>query len=453
MKLSGKRIFGMGILILCCMLILLLGSLVLLSGVGNVRAGGDRVDATNCPPPAPGQSLKHQFRAVWIATVTNVDWPSANGLSIDQQKQEYIHLLDAVQSMNMNAVIVQIKPTADAFYPSKYGPWSEWPTGVQGKDPGYNPLAFMIEETHKRNLEFHAWFNPYRVSMQSDHNKLSADHPARQHLDWLVSYGGLYYNPGIPAVRDFIVGSIMEVVNNYDIDAVHMDDYFYPYPIAGQDFPDNATYQQYGAGKFANKGDWRRDNVNQLVHELATDIKQAKSYVKFGISPFGVWRNKATDPTGSDTTAGVQDYDDLYADIRIWIKNNWLDYIAPQIYWNIGFPPAAYEKLVNWWSKEVAGSHVHLYIGEAAYKIHANNAAWDNPEEIPNHFKLDLQYSAVKGNVFFSLKDLLKNPLGIKDRLSKDIYKDKALVPVMPWLGERSPCSVEGQNESARNQF
>jgi len=272
--------------------------------------------------------------------------------------------------------------------------------------------------------------------MQSDPNKLSADHPARQHPDWLVSYGGkLYYNPGMPAVRDFIVGSIMEVVNKYNIDAVHMDDYFYPYPIAGQDFPDNATYQQYGAGKFANKGDWRRDNVNQLVHELATDIKQAKSYVKFGISPFGVWRNKATDPTGSDTTAGVQNYDNLYADTRTWIKNNWLDYIAPQIYWNIGFPPAAYEKLVDWWSKEVAGSNVDLYIGEAAYKIHTNNAAWDNPEEIPNHFKLDRQYGAVKGNIFFSLKDLLRNPLGIKDRLANDIYKNKALVPVMPWLG------------------
>jgi len=444
MKLSGKSFLGTGVLILCCLFISLLGNLALLPGVCNVRAGGCSSDAADGPFSAQGQSPKRQLRAAWIATVTNIDWPSAPGLSVDQQKQEYLHLLDAVESMKMNTVIVQIKPMADSFYPSKYGPWSQWLTGVQGKDPGYNPLAFMIQETHKRHLEFHAWFNPYRVSMQSDPNKLSADHPARQHPDWLVSYGGkLYYNPGIPAVRNFLVDSIMEVVSTYDIDAVHMDDYFYPYPIAGQDFSDNATYQQYGAGKFATKADWRRDNVNQLVHELATDIKEVKPYVKFGISPFGVWRNKVTDPTGSDTSAGVQDYDDLYADTRTWIKNNWLDYIAPQIYWNIGFPPAAYEKLVDWWSKEVAGHNIHLYIGEAAYKIHANNAAWNNPEEIPNHFKLDSQYSTVKGNIFFSLKDLLKNPLGIKDRLSKDIYKNKALVPVMPWL-QGSHRSADG---------
>ncbi|GER90771.1 hypothetical protein KDW_49330 [Dictyobacter vulcani] len=232
-------------------------------------------------------------------------------------------------------------------------------------------------------------------------------------------------------------------MRNYDIDDVHFDDYFYPYPIAGKDFPDDATYQRYGAGTFANKADWRRDNVSKLIHELSVQIKEVKPYVKFGVSPFGVWRNQSVDPTGSATTAGVSDYDDLYADTRTWIKNNWLDYIAPQIYWNIGFAPAAYDILVPWWVNEVKGSHVQLYIGQAAYKINANNSAWANPEEMPNQLKLNLQYSAVKGSIFFSMKDLSANPLGFTDRLKNDIYRYPALVPIMPWLGGHAPEPVE----------
>jgi uncharacterized lipoprotein YddW (UPF0748 family) len=375
-----------------------------------------------------------QFRGVWIATVENIDWPSRPGLPTGVQQQEFVHLLDQVQQMNMNAVIVQVKPVADAFYPSRYGPWSAYLTGTQGKDPGYDPLAFMVAEAHKRHLEFHSWFNPYRLSMHDDINALAADHPAYQHLDWIVSYGGkLYYNPGIPAAREFIIDGVLEAVSGYDVDAVHMDDYFYPYPIAGQDFPDDATYQQYNAGRFASKADWRRDNVNQLVHELSVKIKQTKAQVKFGISPFGVWRNQVTDPSGSDTQAGTQNYDTLYADTRTWIKNNWLDYIAPQIYWSIGYPPAAYDKLVDWWSKEVAGHNVHLYIGEAAYKIgRSQPAAWTDPEEMPRHLQLDQRYPQMKGSIFFSLKNLVSNPLGFKDRLINDLYKQKAVPPPMP---------------------
>ncbi len=380
--------------------------------------------------------LLQQFRGVWIATVQNIDWPSRPSLSATVQQQEFVYLLDQVQQMNMNAVIVQIKPEADAFYPSCYGPWSAYLTGTQGKDPGYDPLAFMVTEARKRHLELHGWFNPYRLSMHDDFNALAPDHPARRHPDWIVSYGGkLYYNPGIPATREFIVDSVLEAVGGYDIAAVHMDDYFYPYPVAGQDFPDDATYQQYNAGRFASKAEWRRDNVNQLVHELSVKIKQVGARVKFGISPFGVWRNKVTDPTGSDTRAGIQNYDDLFADTRTWIRNNWLDYIAPQIYWNIGYPPAAYDTLVDWWSKEVADHNVHLYVGEAAYKIGTSSpAAWTDPEEMPRHLQLDQGYPQVKGNIFFSLKDLLRNPLGFKDRLINDLYKQKAVVPLMPWL-------------------
>lgn len=392
---------------------------------------------------------KHELRAAWIASVTNIDWPSATGLSIMQQKSEFIKLLDDVEKMGMNSVVVQIKPTADAFYPSEYGPWSKYLTGTQGKDPGYDPLAFMVEEAHKRNIEFHAWFNPYRITMPrsgagdatlEDLNTLAETHPARKHPEWVIPYGKqLYFDPGIPEARQFIVDGIMEVVKIYDIDAVHMDDYFYPYRIAGKEFPDQATYEKYGKDKFTNKDDWRRDNVNQFVANVNESIKAEKSYVKFGISPFGVWRNIAMDPTGSNTTAGQTNYDDLFADTREWINKEYIDYITPQIYWNIGFQPAAYDILADWWTNEVQGKKVDLYVGQAAYKINANNEAWALPDELPNQIALNRTIPQIKGSMHFSIKSLNNNSLGIKDRLSNDVYKTKALIPTMPWIDDQSP--------------
>ncbi len=397
------------------------------------------VSAANCAvTPGEAQFPKRQLRAVWVASVANIDWPTQTGLSVAVQQQQFIAILDKVQQMHMNAVVVQIRPTADALYPSKLFPWSQWLTGVQGQDPGYDPLAFMVKEAHQHNIQFHAWFNPYRISLDTDLSKLAPNNPAILHPDWVISYGGkLYFNPGLPAVRQYITAGIMEVVNNYDIDGVHFDDYFYPYPVAGQTFPDQATYQQYGAG-FSTIGDWRRDNVNQLVRGLSLAIKQAKPYVQFGISPFGVWRNQSTDPTGSATQAGVQDYDDLYADTRAWIKNNWIDYIVPQIYWNIGFPPAAYDVLVAWWSHEVAGSHVQLYTGMAVYKI-GLPGAWSDPNQMPAQLALNLQYPQVQGAMFFSMKELFANPLGFTDNLSNNIYKYPALVPVAPTADGKVP--------------
>jgi len=402
-------------------------------GYANMACAESTSSLTTEKPQPP-----REFRGVWIATVENLDWPSRAGLSAAVQQQEFTKLLDQVKQMCLNAIVVQIKPVADAFYPSQYGPWSAYLSGTQGKDPGYNPLAFMVSEAHRRNLEFHAWFNPYRLSLHNDINQLAPNHPARQHPDWIVSYGGrLYYNPGLPAVRAFVVSSILEVVTNYAIDAVHMDDYFYPYPVAGQNFPDDASFQKFNSGHFAKKADWRRDNVNQLIQQLSVSMKQIKPHIKFGISPFGVWRNKATDPTGSDTRA-TQNYDDLYADTRTWIRNNWLDYIAPQLYWPIGFAPAAYEKLVDWWSKEVGGRNVHLYIGHAVYKIGSNTPpAWTNPEEMVRQIQLNRNSPQVKGSIFFRLRSLLDNPLGFKDRLINDLYKQVAIVPEMPWLPAR----------------
>lgn len=434
-----------GILASMATMMLLLPWASTAAAAGNPSYTVNTTYTAHCPTtPEEAQFPKRQFRAVWIASVANIDWPTQPGLSVAEQEQQFITILNKVQQMHMNAVIVQIRPTADALYPSELFPWSQWLTGVQGQDPGYDPLAFMLRETHQRNLAFHAWFNPYRVSLDADLSKLAPNNPARVHPDWVINYGGqLYFNPGIPAVRAYITAGIMEVVNRYDIDGVHFDDYFYPYPVAGQTFPDQATYQQYGAG-FSNIGDWRRDNVNKLIREVDTAIKRVKPYVQFGISPFGVWRNQSTDPTGSATQAGAQDYDDLYADTRTWIKENWIDYIVPQIYWNIGFPPAAYDVLVPWWAHEVEGTHVQLYIGMAVYKI-GLPGAWSDPNQMPAQLALNRTYPEVQGAVFFSMKELLENPLGFTDTLSNNIYTYPALPPVTSTRYSQPPHQVSLQ--------
>lgn len=385
--------------------------------------------------------VKRQMRAMWIATVVNVDWPSKTGLTEAEQKQEFIYYLDQAKKMKMNAVIVQISPTADAFYRSDIYPWSKYLSGTQGTDPGYDPLAFMIAEAHKRNLEFHAWLNPYRVSMDTNLDELVENHPAKQHPDWVKSYGGkLYFDPGIPAVRQHINNVIQEVTTKYDIDAIHFDDYFYPYPVEGQDFPDQTTFEKYRNG-FTDKEDWRRNNVNLLVKEVGETIKQVKPFVKFGISPFGIWKNKSSDPQGSETS-GSESYYDIYADSRKWIKEEWIDYITPQIYWNIGLTAAPYEKLVPWWAQQVKGTNVHLYIGHAAYKIADNNEAWDNPEEIPNQLRLNMRYPEVKGSMYFSAYQLaIRNPLAIKEKLQDEMYRYPSLVPTMPSIDNRPPAA------------
>jgi len=419
-----------------------LAALPLLARSPSAAASTRELGGEECPDPGDIMP-KRQFRGVWIATVSNLDWPSQPGLPSEAQKAQLRALLDAAQGMGMNAVVLQVRPATDAFYPSRYAPWSQYLTGMQGQDPGYDPLAFAIEEAHNRNLELHAWFNPYRVSLQSDITKLAPNNPARQHPDWVHTYGGqLWFDPGLPQVRQLIEASILEVVERYDVDAVHFDDYFYPYPSGNEEFPDEATYRQYGQG-FSSKADWRRHNVNLLVQELSGLIKRSKPWVKFGISPFGIWRNKSTDPLGSDTS-GFQSYDGTYADTRLWVKSNWLDYIAPQIYWSFHFRPAAYEALVPWWSQVVDGTNVHLYIGQAAYKIGTSTQSpeWSDPDEMPNHLWFNLQYPEVKGDIYFRISNLLANPLGFRDRLEQELYRHPALVPVMPWLGGSAPHPV-----------
>ncbi|GAA3369363.1 family 10 glycosylhydrolase [Streptomyces sannanensis] len=364
------------------------------------------------------------MRGMWLATVANRDWPSKAGLTADQQRAELLAHLDAAAERRLNTVVLQVRPTADALWPSPYEPWAQYLTGVQGKDPGWDPLGTAVEEAHARGLELHAWFNPYRIANHTDPNRLVPTHPARVHPEWVVPYGGkLYYNPGLPEVRGFVQDAILDAVSRYAIDAVHWDDYFYPYPVAGQVFADDEAYARYGAG-FPDRAAWRRDNTDLLVRETAERIKEIRPAVRFGISPFGVWRNAATDPLGSDTTAGVQTYDDLHADTRKWVREGWIDYIVPQIYWHIGFAAADYAKLLPWWHDVVRGTGVDLFIGEALYKAGdpAQPAAWQDPAELSRHLTLAKDYPGVRGHCFFSAKEVTVDRIGAMARAVADHY-------------------------------
>jgi len=379
---------------------------------------------------------------MWIATVLRLDWPSPG--AIEQMKAEYEQMLDFAVATNQNAVIVQVRPTADSFWPGALEPWSRYLTGTPGQDPGWDPLEYLVDAAHARNLEFHAWFNPYRVSMPAsateagvDITKLAANHPVRNNRHWVIPYpinnlaGRLYYDPGIPEVRRFCEDAVLDAVVKYDIDGVHFDDYFYPYPAAGQDFLDDHTYAQYGQG-WSNKNDWRRNNINLLIQEMNQRIKEVKPWVKFGVSPFGIWRNKATDPLGSETN-GLQSFDAIMADSRTWVKERWLDYIVPQVYWNIGFAVADYAKLVPWWANVCEETGVHLYVGEANYK-QGTGGPWNDPAEISKHLTFDQAYPAVKGNVHFRAKIVISDPLGSTTKFVADHYSKPALVPTMPHL-------------------
>ncbi|GIJ75814.1 Uncharacterized lipoprotein YddW, UPF0748 family [Micromonospora phaseoli] len=420
------------------------------AGATPTSATSGVADTTTCvtDPATP----KRQFRAMWIASVTNIDWPSKGSQSspdrIAVQQAEYRRLLDLAEGLNHNAVVVQVRPTADAFWPSPHEPWSEYLTGIRGADPGWDPLAFLVDEAHQRNLEFHAWFNPYRVSMPApggagaDLDQLAPGHPARENPEWSFAYppagvagSRLYYNPGIPEVREFVQTAMLDAVRRYDIDAVHFDDYFYPYPSGTHQVPDDDAFAEHHRG-FTDRADWRRDNINLLVKEMGARIKAVKPWVKFGVSPFGIWRNAAADPLGSNTT-GSQSYDIVFADTRKWVKQEWIDYVVPQLYWYIGqYPAADYARLVPWWAEQVRGTRVQLYIGQADYKSGdpAYGSYWMNPDELSDHLTLNRAYPQVLGNVHFSAVQVRANRLGATDRYAAEHYSRPALVPAMPQL-------------------
>jgi uncharacterized lipoprotein YddW (UPF0748 family) len=374
-----------------------------------------------------------EFRGVWIATVDNIDWPSKGNFNADSQRAEFIRILDMHQRNGMNAIIAQVRPATDAFYPSPYEPWSEWLTGKQGLPPSpyYDPLAFMITETHKRGMEFHAWINPYRAIFNIGKSSIAPTHITNLRPDWFLTYGDRrYFDPGNKEVQQYVTNIVKDIVSRYPVDAIHFDDYFYPYRIPGKEFPDNVSYLKYGNGM--SKDDWRRSNVDSIILMLSNAIKTENSKCQFGVSPFGVWRNEDKDPVnGSKTIGASTNYDDLYADILLWLRNGWIDYVAPQLYWEIGHKIAPYEVLIDWWSKHTYGRN--CYIGLGIYRANSN-AAWKDKTQITRQIELLRNTPNIQGMIFFSSKTFEKNPNGWSDTLRLNYFAEPAKTPQMSWL-------------------
>lgn len=395
-------------------------------GNNNLETETQNKDESDSNIQADENYQKKEVRAIWVATVYGLDFPS-QGATADSSilKKEIVEMLDNIQAMGFNTVYFQVRPSADAFYPSKIFPWSKYLTGDQTVAPqeSFDPLEFIIAEGHKRDIEIHAWINPYRVTMKkSDLNELASNHPARVHPEWLVAYGSgdktkHYFNPGIPEVEKMILDGVSEIIENYDVDGIHLDDYFYP----GKAFNDHDTYAQYGS-EYDNIDDWRRDNINRLIEQLYILIKMKDESLDFGVSPFAIWANSSSNPLGSDTK-GKESYYSMYADTRGWVKAGYLDYIMPQIYWNIGYDIADYEKILNWWSNVVADTNVDLYIGQAAYRAGNTDptSPWYGVDQLRDQVELNRTTDNVGGYAMFRYKSLLRKPELIQ--LMKDLNK------------------------------
>ena len=387
-------------------------------------------------------AVSREFRALWVATVNNLDWPSRNDLTTAEQQQELLAILDRAAALRMNAIVFQVRPEADALYASPYEPWSRYLTGRQGKapDPYWDPLEFAVAEAHKRNLELHAWFNPYRVAFHKDSSR-SRSHVSRQRPDLVVPYAQyLWMDPSKREVRRMMIRTVLDVVKRYDVDGVHIDDYFYPYPETrnGQriEFPDARSYAAYRrSGGTLDRSDWRRRNVDILIQEFYAAVKAEKKWVKVGISPFGIWR-PGFPPT---TTAGIDQYDELYADARKWLRDGSLDYIAPQLYWPVRPPEQSYPVLLQWWVDEnVKGRHV--WPGLALYKLPITGPRKMSTDDIAEEIRITRGTVGATGHIHFNAKVLMDDVEGIAGRLG-ELYAEPALVPASPWLDSIVPAA------------
>jgi len=368
------------------------------------------LNGTNLPPSNTNIRQTTEFRAVWIATINNIDWPSKPNLTVEEQKQEFLGLLDTFQKFKLNVVILQVRAASDAFYQSKTEPWSHFLTGKQGRapQPFYDPLAWAIEMCHQRGMELHAWFNPFRVRnmgfYQLDPNSFATKHP-----QYVKEFDKKYFlDPGYPEVVKHVVTVIAEVARNYPIDAIILDDYFYPYPVTGKKFGDEKSFARYGKPFYPKRlGDWRRENINRFISTLHDTLQNINPKIKFGISPFGIWRNKLVDPAGSPGRKGLSSYDDLYADVRKWLVKGWIDYVMPQLYWENGNHYGDFTSLVQWWNENCFGKT--LYIGQALYKSTSVKNSWIRPDELTDQINFLRSRENVSGFSFYSasnLKDL-----------------------------------------------
>jgi len=387
-------------------------------------------------PAAP-----REFRAAWIATVSNIDWPSKPGLSSQQQQAELVALLDKAVELNLNAVILQIRPAADALYASEIEPWSPYLTGKMGQapEPFYDPLEFAVREAHRRGLQLHVWFNPYRVRLPEAKGDPSPDHASVADADIVRQYGKyLWFDPGEPQAVERFLAVLTDVVRRYDIDGVHLDDYFYPYQIKEGDkivpFPDDESYARaVAAGEKLGRDDWRRQNVDRLVEGMYQAVKKEKPWVLVGISPFGIWR-----PGYPKGIAGLDQYDSLYADARKWLRQGWVDYFTPQLYWPVDSKQQNYGKLLAWWGLQNKQDR-HLWPGNFTSKVGSDWQA----EELLRQIDVTRKGRKESGNVHFSMKALAKNSGGLSDKLKAGPYAEPALVPASPWLGGKTPAKPE----------
>lgn len=378
---------------------------------------------------------KREFRGAWLHTVFQGQYHDQT----TAQNQAYLrNQLDSLKAVGVNAVLFQVRPQADAFYKSDLEPWSRFLTdnGVAPK-PFWDPLQFMIDETHARGMELHAWLNPYRVT-SSAKQTLPKGHIYHKHPERFVRYDGkLYFDPALPENREFIGKVVTDIVTRYDVDGIHFDDYFYPYPVAGKYFPDDASYAKYGKGM--DRGDWRRKNVDLLIEDIHNRIAAVKPWVRFGVSPFGIHRNKSTDPNGSDTN-GLQNYDALFADVLLWEREGWIDYVLPQLYWELEHKTASYIVLVDWWNKHT-GTNRHLYIGQDVTKAMTKADLAPSKEKTQLRHKIELARKGenIKGNCWWPGYAVTKNVNGVADSLQTYFQATPALVPSYDWISTATP--------------
>jgi uncharacterized lipoprotein YddW (UPF0748 family) len=409
--------------------LVLLQSIPILLGYGAYASSVFYVPSNINPPPLP-----REFRAVWVATVGNINWPSRAGLSTAEQKAELVSIFNKAAELRLNAVLFQVRPACDALYVSSYEPWSEYLTGRmgQGPQPHYDPLAFAVDEAHKRGMELHAWFNPFRARHLKALSPVASSHISKTQPSLVKVYGKqLWLDPGEAAVREHSLKVILDVVRRYDIDGVHLDDYFYPYPERNLDFPDAASWKRYRAsGGKMERADWRRENVNRFVEQLYARVKQAKPHVKVGISPFGIWR-----PGAPGSVRGFDAYERLYADSRKWLTEGWVDYFSPQLYWSIGAPEQSFTTLLKWWVGQNPKQR-HLWPGISVHGPDGKRSA----SEVANQLLASRREVGTDGTALWGMKALFGNRNGVADLLRSTIYTDLALVPTSPWL-DRTPPS------------
>ena len=389
-------------------------------------------------PVKAEQPLKREFRGAWIQAVNG----QFIGMSTNEMQQTLTAQLDALQKAGINAIIFQVRPEADALYMSYYEPWSRYLTGEQGVAPApyWDPLQWMIDECHRRGMELHAWINPYRAKTKGT-KELGLKHPYKSNPERFVHYDGmLIFNPALKENRDYICTIVTDIVRRYDVDGLHIDDYFYPYPVPGLEFDDEQAFRADSRG-FTDKGDWRRDNVNLLVEQLHHTIRGVKPWVKFGISPFGIYRNQKSDPEGSATN-GLQNYDDLYADILLWIDKGWVDYTIPQLYWEIGHKAADYETLVGWWAEHAAGRP--LYIGQDVMRtVKAADADYPSQHQQARKMQLQRSYKSIGGSCQWPASAVAENAGGYATALAEEFHQWLALQPRYPFIDKKAPKKVK----------